>query len=208
MHKIFYFSTIKTLQDVFGTDIKDDFGQNKERGGRREVVFKNDFSVAVFEFFALEKVGMDRLTHPVASLTRTHAQAMCLFIGADLMDDQTYLDVVKESGGEYATPNGQLFGLEGEEYVWSSIKKAKEGTADVNDSNRPEGPYGTKDYTGNVEKFMKETVGDRKLRRVGFRGGAWRCDGPEVFAASPRGGYGHPGFYNGDVGFVARKEPH
>lgn len=204
-HSLYYFSSVATLQQTFGGDyIKDDFGRNENRRGRREVVFKYDHSVAVFEFFVLENVGMDCLAHPMTGVTRSHAQGMLLAIGADLMDDATYLAVVKKSGGDHATPNGKLFGPNGEEWVHSSIRTAQKGTADVNDPKRPDGPYGTRDYTGNVEKMMKETIEDRKSGRIGFRGGSWYYTFPKNFTASFRHINSHPGFYGDGIGFVAR----
>ena len=178
-HSLHCLSSLAALRDTFGVDrVKKGFGGNS-------VIYSEGGLVSAFEFFVLKGQEMDRrLMHPVTGVTYDHALAMCLAIGAGLMTAEQYELVVKgpEGNRKHATPNGELFGPDGEEYVHSSIKTQKKGTADVEDTSRPDGPWGTRDYTGNVWKWMK--VDPKKEYELRIRGGSWSDDDPEYFAVS------------------------
>ena len=194
-HTLTYHTSEEGLRGIFGSRMP-------KKLGSRDVVCNEDCTATGFEFFVL---GADELAlpkHPVTNVTQFHAQAMCLAIGADLMTDDQYVAVVKgpEGNRQHSTPNGKLFGPSGEEYVHSSLKERKTGTADVEDPSRPDGSYGTRDYTGNVWKWMKRNLQERN--QFGVRGGSWGNDFPEFFAVSYRG-YGLPDFRVGGVGFLA-----
>lgn len=190
-----YLSTLATLRDMFGTDLV-----QKNFGGT-DVVWDDHSMVSAFEFFLLKGIG-DCLRHPVTYVTYPHAQGMCLAIGADLMTDDQYVKVVSGRSGkrQHATPNGELYGPNGEEYVVSSIKKNREGTVDVEDPEFPTDPEtGTRHYTGNVWKWMKKNPQEKY--KFGVRGGSWSFVYPGDFDASSRSGCAPEDGYDG-VGFL------
>ncbi len=194
-YSLHYHSSLATLRDQFGVDrVADDFSGSS-------VIYNFGYTVAAFEFFVLHWLEADRLTHPVTVGTPFHAQGMCLAIGADLMSGDQYEFVVKgpEGNREHATPNGKLFGPDGEEYVHSSIKTRKTGTADVEDPSRPDGPWRTRDYTGNVGKWMKP----EEEFQIGFRGGSWKNDEPWYFEATGSFLLGRPEYNDDEIGFLA-----
>lgn len=150
-YSLHYLSSLATLRDAFGADQVGTFFE------KDNVVYKDDCTVAAFEFYLLQDIG-DRLRHPITDVTYFHAVGMCLAIGADLMTEEQFLRVVSGRGGKrrYATPYGHLISTNWEEYVVSSIERRRGGPVDVEDLAFPTDPEtGTRHYTGNVLKWMK-----------------------------------------------------
>lgn len=191
-------ATLQNLRDTLGHDlVPQDFGAST---GGRDIVFNKGVRVVGFEFFTLEGLTLDRLTYPVTGMTQSHAQAMCLAIGADLMTDAQYEAIATNQGRrKHATPTGELFGPNGEEYVVSSIRSPRNGPDSVENSDRPDdGVFGVRDYTGNVAKWMKRNPAESF--EFSFRDGSCFLDDTGCFSVR---GYLVPISYVGVVGFLA-----
>lgn len=123
---------------------------------------------------------------------------MSLAIGADLMTYDQYLSLA--AGRKYFTPNGQLYGPSGEEYVVSSLRESRDGTIDIEDREFPTDPKTrTRHYTGLVEKWMRRDAVDGLFYYVG---GSCLSGLAEDFAASRRNS-GRPDYCDSGFGFLS-----
>lgn len=202
--KLHFLSTLETLQDTFGHRRVDGYF------GGSKVIYDENYTVAAFEFFGLKNIGHG-LTHPVTNVTHSHAQAMCLAIGADLITTEEWFKIIlgRDGNRKSPTPNGLPVGLKGEEYLVTSHRQQRQGTVDVEDPAFPTDPEtGTRHYQGNVRKWAK----DYHWNPVGYqvhalghswcsfdRGGKYDDDLNSISPShDPR-----PDHHSDDIGFLA-----
>ncbi|HSA58973.1 MAG TPA: hypothetical protein VLJ37_04740, partial [bacterium] len=69
----------------------------------------------------------------------------------------------------YATESGKLFGRYGRKLVHFGEKC----TIDVDDPQYPDGPFGLRHKTGNVNEWVERNWGRRKWDQYGLRGGCY-----------------------------------
>lgn len=196
-----YLSTLASLRDTFGSD-----RVGSKFGGPKGVIYNDDYRVAAFEFFLLHMHETTDRTLPMTSVSYFHALGMCLAIGADLMTVDQYAKVVSGRDGKrkHATPNGELRGPNGEEYVVSSIERPKFQSINVDDPVYPTDPEtGTRHYTGNIWKWMRRDPNETYQFRL--RGGSCMEHDPSEFTASYDGLdiFVRPHESSHEIGFLA-----